>query len=38
MSVDYKRLVIEKVEHMENERILQFIYELIISFQKKWGI
>ena len=33
-----KEKIIEMVEKIENEIYLKFIYDLLISFKKKWGI
>ena len=30
--------IIEIVNRIENARYLKFIYDLLISFKKKWGI
>lgn len=35
---EYKEKIIEMVEKIENARYLKFIYDLLISFKKKWGI
>ena len=35
---DYKEKIIEMVNKIENVRYLKFIYGLLISFKKKWGI
>ena len=35
---DYKKKIIEMVNKIENVRYLKFIYGLLISFKKKWGI
>ena len=35
---EYKEKIIEMVNMIENERYLKFIYDLLISFKKKWGI
>ena len=35
---EYREKIIEMVEKIENVRYLKFIYDLIISFKKKWGI
>ena len=34
----YMEKIIEMVDSIENERYLKFIYDLLISFKKKWGI
>ena len=35
---EYKEKIIEMVNRIENVRYLKFIYDLLISFKKKWGI
>ena len=35
---EYREKIIEMVEKIENVRYLKFIYDLLISFKKKWGI
>jgi len=35
---DYGELIIESVQGIDNQRLLNYIYELINSFKKKWGI
>ena len=35
---EYREKIIEMVKKIENERYLKFIYDLLISFKKKWGI
>ena len=35
---EYKVKIIEIVNRIENARYLKFIYDLLISFKKKWGI
>ena len=35
---EYKGKIIEMVKEIENEIYLKFIYDLLISFKKKWGI
>lgn len=34
----YKEQIIEMVQKISNARYLEFIYNLLISFKKKWGI
>ena len=34
----YREKIIEMVKEIENEIYLKFIYNLLISFKKKWGI
>lgn len=36
--MEYKEKILELLDMIDNEKILHFIYELLISFQKKWGI
>ena len=35
---EYREKIIEMVDRIENARYLKFIYDLLISFKKKWGI
>ena len=35
---EYREKIIEMVSKIENARYLKFIYDLLISFKKKWGI
>ena len=35
---EYRGKIIEMVKKIENEIYLKFIYDLLISFKKKWGI
>ena len=35
---EYREKIIDIVNRIENARYLKFIYDLIISFKKKWGI
>lgn len=35
---EYREKIIEIVKKIENVRYLKFIYDLIISFKKKWEI
>lgn len=37
-KVEYKNKIIEMVKHIENLDYLEFIYNMMISFKKKWGI
>ncbi len=34
----YKQKIIELVEKINNQEFLKFLYEMLLSFQKKWGI
>lgn len=36
--MEYREKIIEIVEKIEYPKYLEFIYELLKSFQKKWGI
>lgn len=42
MNVDLKTLKKQEIKHMvdeiENLKFLDFLYDMIISFKKKWGI
>ena len=35
---EYREKIIEMVKKIKNVRYLKFIYDLLISFKKKWGI
>ena len=35
---EYREKIVEMVSKIENVRYLKFIYDLLISFKKKWGI
>ena len=35
---EYREKIIDIVNRIENARYLKFIYDLLISFKKKWGI
>lgn len=35
---EYKEKIIEMVKKIENGIYIKFIYDLLISFKKKWGI
>lgn len=37
-QMEYREKIQELIGVINDERVLQFIYELLISFQKKWGI
>ena len=37
-KVLYADKIVEMVNRIENARYLKFIYDLLISFKKKWGI
>lgn len=34
----YKEQIIEMVNKIDNSKYLKFIYDLLMSFKKKWGI
>lgn len=34
----YREQIIEMVQKIDNSRYLEFIYDLLMSFKKKWGI
>jgi hypothetical protein len=36
--MEYREKIRELIGAVNNEKVLQFIYELLISFQKKWGV
>ena len=33
-----QKLIIEMISKIENQKYLEFIYNLLNSFKKKWGI
>ena len=35
---EYRKKIIEMVNKIENGIYIKFIYDLLISFKKKWGI
>ena len=35
---EYRGKIIEMIKEIENEIYIKFIYDLLISFKKKWGI
>ena len=35
---EYREKIVEMVSKIENVIYLKFIYDLLISFKKKWGI
>lgn len=35
--MNYKEEIIKTVKNIENEKYLEFIYNFILSFKKKWG-
>lgn len=37
-GVECKNEIIKMIEHIENLDYLEFIYNMMISFKKKWGI
>lgn len=34
----YKEQIVEMVKKINNSRYLEFIYDMMMSFKKKWGI
>lgn len=34
----YKEQIIEMVQKIENQKYLAFLYDMMMSFKKKWGI
>ncbi len=34
----YKEKIIGMVEKINNQEFLKFLYEMLLSFKKKWGI
>lgn len=37
-EAEYKEKIIEMIEKINNETYLKFIYSMLFSFKKKWGI
>lgn len=37
-EAEYKEKIIEMIEKNNNEKYLKFIYNMLFSFKKKWGI
>lgn len=35
---EYREKIIEMVRKIENKKYLAFIYDMMMSFKKKWGI
>ncbi len=35
---EYRKLIIEMIEKIDNQAFLHFTYNLLNSFKKKWGI
>lgn len=35
--MDYKKEIIELIENIHSEKIMKFLYNMIISFKKQWG-
>lgn len=35
---DYKQKIIGLIDNCSNNNFLKFVYELILSFKKKWGV
>jgi hypothetical protein len=38
MEKDYKQEVISLIDNCSNDNFLKFLFELVTSFKKKWGI
>lgn len=36
-AMDYKKLIVEMIEKIENHGILEYLYTFISLFLKKWG-
>ena len=34
----YRKRIIEMVQKIDNVKYLKFLYEMMMSFKKKWGI
>lgn len=34
----YREQIIEMMQTLDNSKYLKFIYDLLMSFKKKWGI
>lgn len=37
-SMNYKKKIIELIEKINEESILEFIYDILSSFKERWGI
>lgn len=37
-KMDYKKELIKVINETTDVKFLQFLYEVVISFKKKWGI
>lgn len=37
-QMEYRKKIQELIGGVNDEKVLRFIYELLISFQKKWGV
>ena len=35
---DYRKMIVEKVDRISNEKFLQFLYGLLEAFERKWGL
>lgn len=38
ITKEYKEKIVDIVNSVENEKVLVFLYDLLESFKKKWGI
>lgn len=36
--MDYKKEIIELIENIHSEKFMKFLYNMIISFKKQWGV
>lgn len=37
-NMNYKKKIIELIEKINEESILEFIYDILSSFKERWGI
>lgn len=36
--MDYKKELVKVIDEISDVKFLQFLYEMVCSFKKKWGI
>jgi len=36
--MNYKEMIIDMVQKMNNEKVLEFLYNFIKSLKEKWGV
>ena len=37
-DMNYKKEIIEMIQKIDSEKFLKFLYNMIVSFKKQWGI